>query len=360
MNTLTVKMKLFIGFGTLLVVLVLSALVGFLAVVQLDGAADEVASMVTEKELSMLLMESVFKESSGTRGFLVSGQEKVLERDKDGQREFRETASKVVPLVHTEQGKVLYAEIQHAQDGLRAVLDEEIRLRRAGKVKEAESLSLTQEEDCLNAVDAATDAFVAHLTEGEMKVNEEQDTTVARSKVTVVSLGVAGIALGLILSAFIARSIIVATRQMRDFIQEIAGNNLAVADVEIRSRDEIGEACSALNAMKTTFPRRCGPSFPTRSSWQTRARNCRPPASTLLPVQRKPRARRPWCLPPGNRSPPIWGSCPRVRRRCCRPSGKSRGARPKPRASPRTPWEWRKTPTEPSPSWASPVSKSAR
>jgi len=124
-----------------------------------------------------LLMESVFKESSGTRGFLVSGQEKVLERDKDGQREFRETASKVVPLVHTEQGKVLYAEIQHAQDGLRAVLDEEIRLRRAGKVKEAESLSLTQEEDCLNAVDAATDAFVAHLTEGEMKVNEEQDTT---------------------------------------------------------------------------------------------------------------------------------------------------------------------------------------
>jgi len=206
--------------------------------------------MVTEKELSMLLMESVFKESSGTRGFLVSGQEKVLERDKDGQREFRETASKLVPLVRTEQGKVLYAEIQHAQDGLRAVLDEEIRLRRAGKVKEAESLSLTQEEDCLNAVDAATDAFVAHLTEGEMKVNEEQDTTVARSKVTVVSLGVAGIALGLILSAFIARSIIVAPRQMRNFIQEIAGNNLAVADVEIRSRDEIGEACSALNAMK--------------------------------------------------------------------------------------------------------------
>jgi len=90
MNKLTVRMKLFIGFGTLLFVLILSGLTGFRAIVKLDGAADEVARKVTEKDLSMLLMESVFKESSGTRGFLVSGQEKVLERDRDGQREFRD------------------------------------------------------------------------------------------------------------------------------------------------------------------------------------------------------------------------------------------------------------------------------
>ena len=63
------------------------------------------ARKVTEKDLSMLLMESVFKESSGTRGFLVSGQEKVLERDRDGQRDFRDTANQLVPLVQSEQGK---------------------------------------------------------------------------------------------------------------------------------------------------------------------------------------------------------------------------------------------------------------
>jgi methyl-accepting chemotaxis protein len=96
---------------------------------------------------------------------------------------------------------------------------------------------------------------VAQVTEGEQRVSEEQDATVSQSKIAVVALGVAGIALGLVLSAFIARSIIVATRQMRNFIQEIAGNNLAVADVEIRSRDEIGEACVALNAMKANLSR---------------------------------------------------------------------------------------------------------
>ena len=146
MNKLTVRMNLFIGFGTLLFVLILSGLTGFRAIVKLDGAADEVARKVTEKDLSMLLMESVFKESSGTRGFLVSGQEKVLERDRDGQREFRDTAQQLVPLVQSEQGKKLYAEIQRAQDELRAVLDEEIRLHQSGKVKEAEILARTREE----------------------------------------------------------------------------------------------------------------------------------------------------------------------------------------------------------------------
>jgi len=61
MNKLTLRRKLFIGFGTLLFVLVLSGLVGFRAIVKLDGAADEVARKVTEKELSLLLMEAVFK-----------------------------------------------------------------------------------------------------------------------------------------------------------------------------------------------------------------------------------------------------------------------------------------------------------
>jgi methyl-accepting chemotaxis protein len=255
MNTFTVKMKLFIGFGTLLAVLILSAFVGFLAVVKLDRAADEVARKVKEKELAMLLMESVFKESSGTRGFLVSGQEKVLERDLDGRGEFQEMANKLVPLIQSEEGKNQFADIQRAHDALREVLDEEIQLRQAGKTKEAENLALAREEASLNGVDTATDVFVAHLTEGEQKVSEEQDATVAGSKITVVALGVAGIALGLILSTFIARSIILVTRQMRNFIQEIAGNNLAVADVEIRSRDELGEACAALNAMKANLSR---------------------------------------------------------------------------------------------------------
>jgi methyl-accepting chemotaxis protein len=233
-----------------LFVLVLSGLVGFRAIVKLDGAADEVARKVTQKELSLLLMEAVFKESSGTRGYLLTGQEKTLERDNDGQSEFREMATKLVPLVHSEQEKRLYAEIQRTHDALRAVLDEEIRLHREGKGKEAEKLVLTHEQDSLNALDAATDAFVDHVTEGEQKVSEEQDATVTASKITVVGLDLVGVALGLILATLIARSIMFAMRRMLDFIREIANNNLAVVDVGVHSQDEIGEACSALNSMK--------------------------------------------------------------------------------------------------------------
>ena len=38
-------------------------------------------------------------------------------------------------------------------------------------------------------------------------------------------------------------------------IQEIAGNNLAIDDMEVSTDDEIGKASEALNSMKTTCAR---------------------------------------------------------------------------------------------------------
>jgi methyl-accepting chemotaxis protein len=56
--------------------------------------------------------------------------------------------------------------------------------------------------------------------------------------------------LGFAIAFGIARSLASAATKMLEQIQEIAANNLAVSDLDVRSQDEIGQAGMALNQMK--------------------------------------------------------------------------------------------------------------
>src|SRR5271167_3108027 len=115
MHTLTLRMKLFVAFGTLLAILVLSAISGFRTIDNLNQAARLVERKAQEKELALALTGSVLKESTGARMFLFTGEEQEMERETDGRNEYAQIAEKLAPLVQSEPvqgeaGRSLYAE----------------------------------------------------------------------------------------------------------------------------------------------------------------------------------------------------------------------------------------------------------
>jgi len=123
MDRLTLKMKLFVGFGTLLAILVVSVVAGLRTVGELDEAANLVGRKVQEKELTLALTGSVLKESTGTQAFLMTGKEQALDRVNRGRSDYRQITEKLTPLVHSEEGKRLFAEMGRTHDALQAVLD---------------------------------------------------------------------------------------------------------------------------------------------------------------------------------------------------------------------------------------------
>ena len=252
MKRLSLKTKLLIGFGLLLVILGATVTVGYEAIARIDKTNDEVQRKAGEVELSAMLMESVFKEAAGTRGYLLTGREKALALDKDGQDEFRETVEKLVPLVHSATGKGLFAGIQNAHVAYRAELDKEADARRSQVGTSPEEL-LEHEESALASVDKATDAMVEHLKKDQEQLNAGQDAVVASAKLTLVTLGLIGILLGIAIAWLVTRSIVSSTGKMLTFIQELAANNLLVEDIEIHTADEIGRASIALNHMKNSL-----------------------------------------------------------------------------------------------------------
>jgi methyl-accepting chemotaxis protein len=254
MNKLSLKIKLGLGFGSLLLILVATGGVAYFSVGRLAETAQQVDGITVEKDMSSQIETGIEKQSAGIRGFLLCGKEDLLKRDEEGKQQFAENMQKLNKLVTREEGKKLLAQIQDEYTKYRATSDREIVLRRAGKTNAAVALVFSPE---MSETRTRLRKAVADLValEDRLKGEElqEQSAVQARVRSMVLALGVAGLALGLAIAWIIGRSITDAITGMVELIREIAANNLGVEDIFVKSQDETGKASAALNSMKNNL-----------------------------------------------------------------------------------------------------------
>src|ERR1035438_8498596 len=141
MNKLSLKIKLGIGFGSLLLILAAMGLVAYSSVGKLTEISDRVVLMMAKKDMASQLEASIEKQTTGVRGFLLVGQEDLLKHDEEGKQEYSENMNKLRQAIYTDEGKRLHADIQRSYGEFRGIRSEEVELRRAGKSKEAEELA---------------------------------------------------------------------------------------------------------------------------------------------------------------------------------------------------------------------------
>lgn len=252
MNRLTLRLKLLIGFGTIAIILIATVIIAYHTIVVIDESADALNQKVEQRELALLLMESGFKESSGVRAFVATGQKESLSLLKDGQSEYEEVGAKLASKLNDGEEKTLYEEVRRAHDAFTAALDREQQAKSSGRSSEITQLC-AEEEEALSKLDKTNDNLVAHLGENETELNKSQDAAVSSGKTMILTLALIGIVVGGVVGVSISRSILVAVQKMCDFIGEISRNNLAIEDVKLDSKDEIAEACTALNQMKANL-----------------------------------------------------------------------------------------------------------
>lgn len=251
MDKLSLKIKLGLGFGSLLLILVATSAVAYLSVGHLAEMAQQVDGIMVKKDMSSQVEAGIEKQTTGVRGFLLGGKEDLLKRDEEGKQQFTDNMQKLTALVTHEEGKKLLAQIGEGYRAFRSVADREIVLRRAGRTKEAVALAfspgMSETRTKLRQAVANLNALEDKLKEEQL---QEQSAVQARTRITVVTLALVGLIMGIAIAWMIARSIAKTINSMVGLIEEIAANNLAVEDILIQSEDEAGKAGEALNAMK--------------------------------------------------------------------------------------------------------------
>src|SRR5689334_976875 len=151
----------------------------------------------------------------------------------------------------TEEGKKLHQQIARDYEVFRAIVEREIELRRSGRAKEAVELAFSPRTgEARTALRASVAALIELEDSVKKQTLEEQTKTENSARFEMIGLTVIGLVVGLVVATVISRSISQGINRMVAMIEQVAGNNLAVADLEITSADEIGSASKALNTMK--------------------------------------------------------------------------------------------------------------
>src|SRR5205807_1226634 len=114
MNKLSLKMKLAVGLGSPLAILVALGIVAYNSVGQLGELAHRVEEVTANRDRSSRIETAVEKQTTGVRGFLLAGNEDRLKHDEEGKQEFTDNLDKLAQKLDTEEGKKLHAKIGHA------------------------------------------------------------------------------------------------------------------------------------------------------------------------------------------------------------------------------------------------------
>ena len=254
MSKLTLKMKLGLGFGALLVVMLVIGGIGYRTTYSLSDVNDQAIEDLEQGYSAQTLTSAIEKQTTGVRGFLMAGKEDLLQHDQEGQKDFKDAAEQLQKTLSSEEEKRLFGEVQRMDADFRGECDREIALKRGGKSEEAQTLHLSAEvnerrHQLRDAIKQLTDACKKQSKAGV----EEANGVESHARSLILASAIVGLVLGIIVAILIIRSVRANLASMVDVVEAIAANDLTVADLNITSADEIGRAASALNEMKNNL-----------------------------------------------------------------------------------------------------------
>ena len=248
MGELGLRAKLGIGFGTLLLIVMLLGALGYRSALTTESISRDVQLNSTIKDLSFAVRLAIEKEKVGNRDALLNGDTTYLNAAKT---EFQARMEALSPLLSSEEGRRLFADVERANAAYCTLGTEAVALHRAGKSKDAINRFYRPDIQLARTNLNKGSSDLVDLYESlKAKAVDRQSASDSSTKSELMILICLGLLLGVATSFLIARSVVTGLSGMLALIQEIAANNLAAEDIRITSRDEAGKAGDALNRMK--------------------------------------------------------------------------------------------------------------
>jgi methyl-accepting chemotaxis protein len=247
LRRLGLNWKIGIGFGALLAIIAVEGAVGYRSAVRNQDLTSDVTAYAAGKELGLSLELGFELQRIGARDVLMGRDGHVFDQ---GRELFPRALGQLRRMSSSEQGRILYGDLARSYDGFVARYDLVLEMHRAGDER---AMKVWESDDATVAVEdvkARADALVAYYERLQQDAVARQAAANAGTRRLMLSLGVAGLAIGVMIASWLARSVIAAIEEMLAMIVGIAANDLSAPDMEVASEDAIGKAARGLNGMK--------------------------------------------------------------------------------------------------------------
>lgn len=254
MGRLSLKMKIWLGFASVLVILTLVVGYEILKVQEIQEISAETASNVDARRNLNFARLSVEKRIAALRGYLIDENPVFLADYQKATSDAQSGMKKLEAHADSPEEKELFKSFEAGVETFVRFQDRVLELGRAGKTKEAlEKTSSKEFMEARNAFRDGGEGIQKYFEQSADKGTAQGKNLIRSVQTTVIALLVLGLAVGSFLAFGMARGVVGSVRKMLELIQEISANNLAASDLKVDSQDEVGQAVAALNKMKNNL-----------------------------------------------------------------------------------------------------------
>ena len=252
-KNLRIGVRLGIGFGF---VIVLLAIIALLAYTRIDTINGEIESLVQDKFPKTVLANDVIDQvnlvARATRNALLvksaDEAQKEMSRIPEARKKISDNYDKLEKMITSEAGKKVLAHTLDMRKIYTEDLNRFIELQKAGKKEEATDLLMSgmrkSQRDYLNAINE----LINFQTELMQSSGKETDLLADQTQRMVLILAVAAILIAVGFAWWVTATI---TRPINDAVvvaRALAEGNLSI-QVKVDSKDEVGQLMSGMQAM---------------------------------------------------------------------------------------------------------------
>ncbi|OEZ57559.1 methyl-accepting chemotaxis protein II [Duganella sp. HH105] len=245
-KNIKVSTRLAIGFGAILLMLVIGSVNSLISLGQLNAGTDVIVTEnYTKVQQAQAIMNHSNKIARSLRNALLihdeakSAKEMAVVLEK--RKEVEAAMQKLDGMVRSEAGRALYTRMKETRTPYEAAVDEVMRKRSAGDIEGAVDYMLGTTRDLQLAYMNSVDALVAHQSEAMEKGRLKADATYVQSRNTAIVLGLLSLAIGVAAAALISRQLLRQLGGEPDYVAGIAGQiaagDLAV-EIDVREGDQ--------------------------------------------------------------------------------------------------------------------------
>jgi methyl-accepting chemotaxis protein len=260
MKKLSFRMKLVLALVGPLLSLLIAGAVSYSTIQKMSDGFVTIAGRLWTVGVFRSIESSDNDQRAALRGFLLDPSRTVeLERYAEDSRAIAEDFRSLGTFIFTAKGKEMLDQLHKDSDDMHTAMDRILDAAKAGNAnnakrgnvkKAAEMLNSPQVAELQNKVVTTLKSMIDRAEQLDALSQKEQQEAESRALMIVVGIVLAGLALGIGVAAYIARDITHNLSQMVVAIRAVADKDLATADVQISTRDDLGEAGASLNAMK--------------------------------------------------------------------------------------------------------------
>lgn len=244
-----IRRRIFLGFGFAALVTLAVAL---LSISYQRGVGQELATVADQDRLlqtsALELRIALAEESDGVRGFLLSGNEVLLEPFTRGRSMFTAKTAVLRDLVQSQDDQRLLAEAESLHASFLDIANEQVTLHEQGFPRAAVFLWQTAGTEVRTSLDSTLDDLIAR--QDETIAAHTRNVKSEQNEALVISLGLVGLAWVAVITGgiWISRGITNPLADLSNTASQIAAGDLTlVANAE--REDEIGSLARAFNSM---------------------------------------------------------------------------------------------------------------